>query len=84
MSNQLGVVLKEASPSTRYLLGSFPVAVCDNMRISRCRIVRDEEFRGYTASAWYYQAVCWSNYRQGKSIAEVKETIDLARWRIAA
>lgn len=52
--HQLGVVLKEASPSTRYLLDSFPVAVCDNMRISRCRLVKDEEFRGYIASKRRY------------------------------
>lgn len=36
------------------------------------------------ASVWAYQAICWSNYQQGKPIAEVKERIDLARWRIAA
>ncbi len=36
------------------------------------------------ASVWLYQVVAWSNYKQGKPIAEVKETIDLARWRIAA
>src|SRR5215207_367872 len=36
------------------------------------------------ASVWAYQVICWSNYQQGKPIAEVKETIDLARWRIAA
>lgn len=52
--HQLGLALKEASPSTRYLLDSFPVAVCDNMRISRCRLVADEEFRGYIASKRRY------------------------------
>lgn len=36
------------------------------------------------ASVWVYQVICWSNYQQGKPIAEVKERIDLARWRIAA
>ncbi len=36
------------------------------------------------ASVWLYQVIAWSNYKQGKPIAEVKETIDLARWRIAA
>ena len=36
------------------------------------------------ASVWLYQVVAWSNYQHGKPIAEVKETIDLARWRIAA
>lgn len=52
--HQLGMVLKEASPSTCYLLDSFPVPVCDNMRISRCRLVGDEEFRGYIASKRRY------------------------------
>jgi hypothetical protein len=52
--HQLGVVLKEASISTKYLLDSFPVPVCDNMRISRCRLVRDKEFRGYIASKRRY------------------------------
>jgi hypothetical protein len=51
---QLWLALKEASPSTRYLLDSFPVALCDNMRISRCRLVADEEFRGYIASKRRY------------------------------
>src|SRR5947209_12753908 len=52
--HQLGAALKELSPSTRYLLDSFPVALCDNMRISRCQLVRDEEFRGYIASKRRY------------------------------
>lgn len=52
--HQLGLALKEAAASTRYLLDSFPVAVCDNMRISRCRLVKDEEFRGYIASKRRY------------------------------
>ncbi len=48
--HQLGAVLKEASTSTKYLLDSFPVAVCDNIRISRSRLVRGEQFRGRAAS----------------------------------
>jgi len=36
------------------------------------------------ASVWLYQVVFLNNYRQGQPAAEVKETIDLARWRIAA
>ncbi len=36
------------------------------------------------SSVWHYQVITWSNYKQGKPIAEVKETIDLARWRVAA
>jgi hypothetical protein len=52
--HQLGAAFKELSPSATYLLDSFPVALCDNMRISRCRLVRDEEFRGYIASKRRY------------------------------
>ncbi len=35
------------------------------------------------SSVWLYQIIAWRNYKEGKPIAEVKETIDLARWRIA-
>ena len=52
--HQLGAALKELSPSTRYLLDSFPVAVCDNIRIKRCRVARGEEWRGYIASKRRY------------------------------
>jgi hypothetical protein len=52
--HQLGAALKEASLSTKYLLDSFPVAVCDNIRISRCRLARGERFRGRSASKRRY------------------------------
>lgn len=48
--HQLGAVLKEASTSTKYLLDSFPVPVCDNIRISRSRLVTGEHYRGRSAS----------------------------------
>lgn len=34
----------------QYLIDSFPVAVCDNIRIGRCRLVEGEEYRGKIAS----------------------------------
>lgn len=34
-------------------------------------------------AVWLYQVIAWNNYKQGKPIAEVKETVDLARWRVA-
>jgi hypothetical protein len=34
------------------------------------------------ASVWLYQLIFWCNYRQGKVAADVKEQIELARWRI--
>ena len=33
-----------------YLIDSFPVSVCDNIRISRSRLVKGEEYRGKIAS----------------------------------
>lgn len=37
-----------------YIIDSFPVAVCNNMRIANCKIVRDKKWRGYTASMRSY------------------------------
>ncbi len=52
--HQLGAVLKDLHWESRYLLDSFPVPVCDNIRINRCRIVRDELYRGKMASKHRY------------------------------
>ena len=52
--HQLGMILKEINISTEYLIDSFPVSVCHNIRIPRCRIVSSEEFRGYIASKREY------------------------------
>ena len=51
---QLGMVLKQANISMQYIIDSFPVAICDNIRINRCRIVSGEEFRGYIPSKRRY------------------------------
>ena len=40
--------------SFEYVVDSFPVPVCDNVRITRCRIYREEVFRGYTRSKKRY------------------------------
>lgn len=37
-----------------YIIDSFPVAVCNNMRIANCKIVTDKKWRGYTASMRSY------------------------------
>jgi hypothetical protein len=52
--HQLGDVLKQASISNKYLLDSFPVAVCDNIRIARSRLARGEQFRGRICSKRRY------------------------------
>jgi hypothetical protein len=50
----LGSYLKEFKCEMRYILDSFPVAVCDNMRISRSKMIKGEKWRGYTASMRRY------------------------------
>jgi hypothetical protein len=52
--HQLGWTLKELNLESRYSLDSFPLPVCDNIRISRCRIAQGTEFRGYLASKRRY------------------------------
>jgi hypothetical protein len=52
--HRFGSVLKDLNWESRYLLDSFPVAICDNIRIKRCRMVRDDRFRGYQASKRRY------------------------------
>ena len=37
-----------------YIVDSFPVAVCRNIRIGRCKILQGEAFRGYCASKKEY------------------------------
>lgn len=52
--HQFGTVLKDLNWESRYLLDSFPVSLCDNIRIKRCRLVQDERFRGYLTSKRRY------------------------------
>lgn len=40
--------------SNEYIVDSFPVAVCDNIRIRRCRLYRGAAYRGYCASKRRY------------------------------
>ena len=39
---------------TTYCIDSFPVSVCQNIRIPRSRIVKGAEYRGYNASKKCY------------------------------
>jgi hypothetical protein len=52
--HELGLVIKELNLESRYSLDSFPVAVCDNIRIPRCRLAQGESWRGYSASKRRY------------------------------
>lgn len=47
---RIGRVFKYIRCEMEYVIDSFPVKVCHNIRISRCKIFRDEKYRGYNAS----------------------------------
>lgn len=38
--HQMGMVLKESSDCTEYILDSFPVAICDNIRIFNVKLIK--------------------------------------------
>jgi hypothetical protein len=50
----LGDLFKHNNDSARYLVDSFPVAVCHNIRISRSKILKGEQFRGKCVSKRVY------------------------------
>lgn len=49
-----GQVFKDLNTESCYVIDSFPVPVCANIRSSRCKILKDKEFRGYNASKRTY------------------------------
>jgi Transposase DDE domain len=52
--NLLSQIWKTLNTDTVYVIDSFPIAVCDNIRIPRAKIYSKEEFRGYQASKKRY------------------------------
>lgn len=52
--HQIGLLLKQASDCPEYLLDSFPIAMCDNIRIFNVKLIKSEEYRGYIASKKRY------------------------------
>lgn len=50
----LGQSLKELNTSSQYAIDSFPVAVCRNIRIPRCKLLKNEAYRGYNSSKKEY------------------------------
>lgn len=39
-----------AYQTSEYIIDSFPLPVCHNIRIARCRLVSDQSYRGYNAN----------------------------------
>jgi hypothetical protein len=52
--NCLGEVWKTSCDEQLYAIDTFPIAVCDNYRISRSQIYQSEAYRGYQASKKRY------------------------------
>lgn len=51
---QIGHYLKSMAGASEYVIDSFPVAVCDNIRISRCKLVKGKQWRGKQSSMRRY------------------------------
>lgn len=47
---RLAETWKQESHEQGYVIDTYPIPVCDNIRIRRCRLYREEMYRGYTAS----------------------------------
>jgi DDE family transposase len=52
--NLLAQTWKTLNTEAIYVIDSFPIAVCDNIRIRRSKIYSHEDFRGYQASKKRY------------------------------
>jgi hypothetical protein len=50
----LAQVHQSANPGRVHVVDTFPIPVCHNIRIKRCKLYRDEAFRGYCASKKQY------------------------------
>ena len=50
----IGEYLKEVAKCKDFVLDSFPVPVCDNIRISRSKLIKDPSYRGWQASMRRY------------------------------
>lgn len=52
--HMLGAVWKQLNNDAIYVIDSLPIAVCDNIRISRAKLYSEERFRGYLPSKKRY------------------------------
>ena len=47
-------IVKKINITSEYIIDSFPVAVCENIRIAQSRIITGEQYRGYKPSLRKY------------------------------
>jgi hypothetical protein len=46
----IGAFFTDVAAQKEFIIDSTPIEVCDNIRISRCKLLEGEEFRGYKPS----------------------------------
>lgn len=51
---QIGQYLKDISGARAYIIDSFPVAICDNIRIANCKLLKGKQWRGKQCSMRRY------------------------------
>lgn len=51
---RVGQHIKDIAGASEYVVDSFPVAVCDNIRIARCRMLKGKQWRGKQCSMRRY------------------------------
>lgn len=47
---KIGSIFKYLCCEMEYIIDSFPVKACHNIRIGRCKLFKEEKYRGYNAS----------------------------------
>jgi len=62
----LGQSLKQLNTGCRYMIDSFPVAVCDNIRIARSHLLQGEAYRGKNTSALFLWFQGTSHYHRSR------------------
>jgi hypothetical protein len=75
----LGWAFKAANFRQRYLLDTFPVRVCHNIRIARCRLLQGEDYRGKnTSKREYRRATPFYGYKVALVVSEEGLPVELA------
>lgn len=52
--SNIAEIVKKLNISSEYIIDSFPVATCENIRISRSRLIKGKQYRGYKPSMRKY------------------------------
>ncbi|BBD65751.1 transposase [Nostoc commune NIES-4072] len=64
--HQVGMILKQLDENTEYILDSFPVPMCDNIRIFNVRLIQSEQFRGYISLTFCLPMLCNLKVKKAK------------------